>query len=130
MRLPWRTAAKEANNVLIRYNKIIESTKAVIGKKCCQSLKPEFDLRINTKICNSLTMKKFYIEALIDCRATDSFIDQDLVNEQQIPIKPLFKPFPIYQSNRERTSVGDVTRYSSSKNCPNVWPFCNVWVIT
>ena len=20
--------------------------------------------------------------------------------------------------------------YSSSKNCPNVWPFCNVWVIT
>ena len=23
-----------------------------------------------------------------------------------------------------------VHNYSSSKNCPNVWPFCNVWVIT
>ena len=22
-----------------------------------------------------------------------------------------------------------VASYSSSKNCPNVWPFCNVWVI-
>ena len=24
----------------------------------------------------------------------------------------------------------DDSDYSSSKNCPNVWPFCNVWVIT
>ena len=56
-------------------------------------------------------MKKFYIEALIDCRATNSFIDQDLVDEQWIPIKPLFKLIPIYQSDRERTSVGDVTGY-------------------
>ena len=71
-----------ADNVLIRYNKIIESTKVVIGKKCCWSLKPEFDLRISTEICNSSTMKKFYIEALVDCRATDSFIDQDLVDKQ------------------------------------------------
>ena len=53
----------------------------VIGRKCCRSLKLEFDLRINTEICDSSTMKKFYIEALIDCGATDSFIDQDLVDE-------------------------------------------------
>ena len=79
--------------------------------KCCQLLKPEFDLRINTKICNSSTMKKFYIEALIDCRATNSFIDQDLVDERRILIKPLFKLIPIYQSDRERTSAGDVTGY-------------------
>ena len=79
--------------------------------KCCQLLKPEFDLRINTKICNPSTMKKFYIEALIDCRATNSFIDQDLVDKRRILIKPLFKLIPIYQSDRERTSAGDVTGY-------------------
>ena len=26
--------------------------------------------------------------------------------------------------------TSDSFMYSSSKNCPNVWPFCNVWVIT
>ena len=25
---------------------------------------------------------------------------------------------------------GKPTSYSGSKNCPNVWPFCNVWIIT
>ena len=89
MRLPWRTAASGAN-VLIQYNKLIESTKAVIGKKCCQSLKPEFDLRIDLEICDTSRQLKFYIEALIDCGATDSFIDQELVEERQIPVKQLF----------------------------------------
>ena len=28
------------------------------------------------------------------------------------------------------TIIGLSIPYSSSKNCPNVWPFCNVWVIT
>ena len=110
MRLPWRTAASGAN-VLIRYNKIIESTKAVIGKKCCWSLKPEFDLRIDTEICNSSRQLKFYIEALIDCGATDSFIDQGLVKEKQIPVKQLYKPIPVYQSDGEQTSAGEVTGY-------------------
>ena len=110
MRLPWRTAASEAN-VLIRYNKIIESTKAVIGKKCCRSLKPEFDLRLNLEICNTSRQIKFYIEALIDCGATDSFIDQELVEEKQIPVKQLFRPIPIYQSDGEQTSAGEVTGY-------------------
>ena len=102
-------------DVLIRYNKLIESTKAVIGKKCCRSLKPEFDLRIDTEICDSSRNLKFYIEALIDCGATDSFIDQDLVDEKEIPIKPLWKPIPIYQSDGEQTSAGDVTGYVEVK---------------
>ena len=110
MRLPWRTATKGAD-VLIQYNKLIESTKAVIGKKCCQSLKLEFNLRTDTEICDSSRQLKFYIEALINCGATDSFIDQDLVNERQILIKQLFKPIPIYQSDGEQTSAGEVTGY-------------------
>ena len=28
------------------------------------------------------------------------------------------------------TADGPGIVYSSSKNCPNVWPICNVWVIT
>ena len=27
-------------------------------------------------------------------------------------------------------AVTRLSRYSSTKNCPNVWSFCNVWVIT
>ena len=114
MRLPWRTAATEAD-VLIRYNKLIESTKAVIRKRCCRSLKPEFDLRIDTEICDSSRNLKFYIEALIDCGATDSYIDRDLVDEKEIPIKPLYRPIPIYQSDGEQTSAGEVTGYVEVK---------------
>ena len=110
MRLPWRTAASGAN-VLIRYNKIIESTKAVIGKKCCRSLKPEFDLRLDLEICDTSRQEKFYIEALIDCGATDSFIDQELVEEKQIPVKQLWKLIPVYQSDGGQTSAGEVTGY-------------------
>ena len=110
LRLPWRTTATEAD-VLIQYNKLIESTKAVIGKKCCRSLKPEFDLRIDTEICDSSRQLKFYVEALLDCSATDSFIDQELVNEKQILIKPLFRPIPIYQSDGEETSAREVMGY-------------------
>ena len=98
-------------DVLIQYNKLIESTKVVIGKKCCWLLKPEFDLRIDTEICDSSRQLKFYIKALIDCKATDSFIDQGLVEEKQILVKQLFRPIPVYQSDGEQTSAGEVTRY-------------------
>ena len=98
-------------DVLIRYNKLIESTKVVIGKKCCRSLKPEFDLRIDLEICNTLRQLKFYIEALIDCGVMDSFIDQDLVKEKQIPVKQFFRPIPVYQSDGEQTLAGEVTGY-------------------
>ena len=110
MRLPWRTAASGAD-VLIRYNKTIESTKAVIGKKCCRSLKLEFNLRIDTDICNSSKQRKFYIEALIDCGATDSFIDQDLVKHEEIPVIQLHRPMPVYQSDGEQNLAGEVTGY-------------------
>ena len=110
MGLPWRTAASGAD-VLIRYNKTIESTKAVIGKKCCRSLKLEFDLRIDTDICNSSKQRKFYIEALIDCGATDSFIDQDLVKHEEIPVIQLHRPMPVYQSDGEQNLAGEVTGY-------------------
>ena len=30
----------------------------------------------------------------------------------------------------QQSSQSTQSSYSSSKNCPNVWPFCNVWVIT
>ena len=83
----------------------------MIGKKCCWSLKPEFDLRIDTEICDSSRQLKFYIEALIDYGATDSFVDQDLVRENEILVKQLYEPIPVYQSDGEETSAGEVTGY-------------------
>ena len=34
-----------------------------------------------------------------------------MVEESKIPVKPLHRPIPIYQSDREETSAGEVTGY-------------------
>ena len=41
----------------------------------------------------------------------DSFIDRDLVNERELPVKELHRPIPIYQSDGEQTLAGEVTGY-------------------
>ena len=54
---------------------------------------------------------KFTKEVLIDCGATNCFIDEKLVEEKTLLIKRLECLIPIYQSDGEKTSAGDITSY-------------------
>ena len=46
------------------------------------------------------------------------------------------QPLDLVHSDLDEMPVLSISRYkytatySGSKNCPNVWPFCNVWIIT
>lgn len=76
-----------------------------------RSLQPEFDLRMKIELEDPTRLVKLSKQALIDCGATDSFVDNKLVEHLKIPIQQLDKPIPVYQLDREKTSAGDITGF-------------------
>ena len=94
-------------------NKIIEKLKAVTKsqKIYLRSLEPTYDLRLEVELKDLSHYIKFQKEVLIDCGATDCFIDEKLIEEKELPIQKLECPIPIYQSDGEKTSAGDITGY-------------------
>ena len=60
-------------------------------------------------------------------------LSQKLSNKNVGPYEIIAKPSShsfTLQLPDSLHAIHPVFMYSSSKNCPNVWPFCNVWVIT
>lgn len=76
-----------------------------------RSIQPEFDLRLKIKLKDPTRLVKFSKQALINCGATDLFMDNKLVEHLKLPIQQLKKPIPIYQSDREKTSARDMTGF-------------------
>ena len=94
-------------------NKIIENLKAVTKSQriYLRSIEPIYDLRLEVELEDPSHLIKFLKQALIDCGATDCFIDEQLVKEKKLPIQLLELPIPVYQSDGEKTSAGDITGY-------------------
>ena len=101
------------NNVFETLNKIIENLKAVtkLQRIYLRSLEPVYDLRLEVELEDPSCLIKFQKQALVDCGATDCFIDEQLIEEKKLPIQLLELPIPIYQSDGEKTSAGDITGY-------------------
>ena len=101
------------NNVFEVLNKIIENLKAVMKSQrvYLRSMEPIYDLRLEVELEDPSHLIKFLKQALIDCGATDCFINEQLIEEKESPIQLLDLPIPIYQSDREKTSAGDITSY-------------------
>ena len=108
--MPW-TATAATNNVFHSFNKIIENTKAELGKMHIRSIQPQFNLRIQTELEDLTHLIRFSKQALINCGATDSFIDQELVDHMGLLITELPTPIPVYQLDGEKTSTRDITGY-------------------
>ena len=79
------------NNVFDALNIIIEKLKVVMKsqKIYLRSLEPVNDLRLEVELEDPSRLVKFAKEVLIDCGATDCFIDKKLVEEKQLPIQKL-----------------------------------------
>ena len=94
-------------------NKIIENLKAVTKsqKIYLRSVEPIFDLRLEVELEDPSRLIEFLKQALIDCGATDCFIDEQLIEEKKLPVQLLELPIPVYQSDGEKTSAGDITGY-------------------
>ena len=103
----------DLNNVFNALNIIIEKLKAVTKsqKIYLRSLEPTNDLRLKVELEDPSHFIKIEKEVLIDCGATDRFIDEKLVEEKKFPIHRLEHPIPVYQSDGEKTSAGDITGY-------------------
>ena len=95
------------NDVFNALNIIIEKLKAVTKsqKIYLRSLEPMNDLRLEVELEDLSHLVKFAKEVLIDCGATDCFIDKKLVKERELPIQKLERPIPAYQSDGEKTSA-------------------------
>lgn len=76
-----------------------------------RSIQPEFDLRLKIELEDLTRLVKFSKQVLIDCGATDSFMDNELVEHLRLPIQQLEKPIPVYQSDGEKTSARDMTGF-------------------
>ena len=74
-------------------------------------IEPIYDLRLQVELEDPSRLVKFQKQALIDCGATDYFIDEQLIKEKELPIQLLELPIPIYQSDKEKTSASDITGY-------------------
>ena len=94
-------------------NKIIEKLKAVTKSQrvYLRSMEPIYNLRLEVELKDPSCLIKFLKQALINCGATDCFIDEQLVKEKKLPIQLLELPIPVYQSDGEKTSAGDITGY-------------------
>ena len=94
-------------------NKIVENLKAVTKSQriYLRSMEPIYDLRLEVELEDPSRLIKFLKQALIDCGATDCFINEHLIEEKKLPIQLLELPIPVYQSNREKTSARDITGY-------------------
>ena len=53
----------------------------------------------------------FSITALLDCRATDSFIDKGMIDHLKLEVKALDQPIPIYNADGGHNKLGDITGY-------------------
>ena len=109
---PW-SAIINLNKIFEVMNKIIENLKAVTKSQriYLRLMEPIYDLRLEVKLEDPSCLVKFLKQALIDCGATDCFIDEQLVEEKKLLIQLLELPIPIYQSNGEKTLAGDITGY-------------------
>ena len=103
----------DSNNVFDTLNIIIEKLKAVrkSQKIYLRLLEPVNDLRMEVELEDPSRLVKFVKEVLIDCGATDCFIDEKLIEEKDLPIQRLERPIPVYQSDGEKMSAGDITGY-------------------
>ena len=103
----------DLNNVFNTMNINIEKLKAVtkLQKIYLRSLEPVNDLRLKVELEDPSRFLKFEKEVLIDCGATDCFIDEKLIEEKELPIQKLERPIPVYQSDGEKTSARDITGY-------------------
>ena len=103
----------DLNNVFNALNIIIEKLKAVTKsqKIYLRSLELTNDLRLEVELEDSSRLIKFKKEVLIDWGATNCFIDEKFIEEKTLPIQKLERPIPVYQSDGEKTSAGDITGY-------------------
>ena len=101
------------NNVFKTLNKIIENLKAVtkLQRIYLRLIEPVYDLRLEVELKDPSCLIKFQKQALINCGAMDCFIDEQLIDEKKLPIQLLELPIPVYQSDGEKTSAGDITGY-------------------
>ena len=94
-------------------NIIIEKLKAVTKsqKIYLRSLEPINDLRLEVELEDPSHFIKFVKEVLIDRGATNCFINKKPFEEKELPIQKLEHLIPVYQSDGEKTSAGDITGY-------------------
>ena len=85
---PWSTIIN-LNNVFKVMNKIIENLKAVTKSQriYLRSIEPIYDLRLEVELEDPSHLIKFLKQALINCGATDCFIDKQLIKEKKLPIQ-------------------------------------------
>ena len=100
---PW-SAIINLNNVIEIMNKIIENLKAVtkLQRIYLRSMEPIYNLRLEVELEDPSYLIKFLKQALINCGATDCFINKQLIEEKRLPIQLLELLIPIYQSDGEK----------------------------
>ena len=64
----------------------------------------------------------------------DEIVSEDMLRDKGV-LRLRSEAKCLSRGGSARSELGELLllyfdKYSSSKNCPNVWPFCNVWVIT
>ena len=62
-------------------------------------IKKDKDLMIHINLEDTTIHATFTIKALIDCGATDCFINPKLVEKKKLEVTNLAEPVPIYQSH-------------------------------
>ena len=73
------------------------------------------DFRIPITLKDTGCLWLFNKRALIDCGATDDFIDQKLFQKEKLETIELATLVPIYQSDGKKTSAGDITGFINFK---------------
>jgi predicted aspartyl protease len=66
-------------------------------------------LAVDMEIESTDTTVKRCMQALIDCSATGCFIDIEWVKLNNVPIRPLSKPIPVYNVDRTANDAGMIT---------------------
>jgi hypothetical protein len=60
----------------------------------------------------TLNMREvFSTKALLDCSATDSFIDKGMIDHHQLKVKHLNQPIPVYNADGGCNKLGDITSF-------------------
>jgi hypothetical protein len=66
-------------------------------------------LAVDVEIESTDTAVKQYMQALIDCGTTGCFIDIEWAKLNNVPIRPLSKPIPVYDVDGTANNAGMIT---------------------
>ena len=92
-------------------NKTSQPCTKSVKKRIRRSATMSKEVKLSLTFRTTDAMRMFTTKALLDCGATDSFIDKGAIEKYGLTVTKLSDPIPIYNANGGRNKLGDIDGY-------------------